>query len=206
MLLNKSPPLPQLNGQCSNIFPPPPLPSQKETPFIFEEPKKLYYLLSHAERARLLALGPLAPCRLFHMERIHVVVQSPSQIQVTVARRLDLPHYQAKMAHVEETVHPSIHVYKDDYEANDFIYVSCQHSQEVTSLLSTINFEEIGANLLSLKPNDSVRHWYYLSVMLGWRRIDQKCQLIYSTHLFNVGIFKFDPGKVKTRRVTDPAF
>jgi hypothetical protein len=90
------------------------------------------------------------------MERIHVVVQSPFQIQVTVACRLDLPHYQAKMAHVQETIHPSIHFYKDDYEANDFIYVSSQHSQEVTSLLSTINFEEIGANLLSLKPNDSV--------------------------------------------------
>jgi hypothetical protein len=49
-LLNETAPLPQLYGQCSNnVYPPPPLPSQNETPLIFEEPKKPYYLLSHAE-------------------------------------------------------------------------------------------------------------------------------------------------------------
>jgi hypothetical protein len=161
-LLNETPPLPQLNGQCSNKrFPLPPLPSQNETPFIFEEPKKSYFLLGHAERAQLLSLGPLAPRWLDHMERIHVIVQSPSQIQVMVARCLDLPHYQATMVHVQETIHPSIHFYQDEYAANDFIYVSCQHSKEVTSLLSTINFEEIGANLLLLKPADSVRQSFY---------------------------------------------
>jgi hypothetical protein len=49
------------------------------------------------------------------------------------------------------------------------------------------------STVLIRKIHLSCFHWYYLSVMLGWRRIDQKCRLIYSTHLFNVGIFKF-PG------------
>jgi hypothetical protein len=59
--------------------------------------------------------------------------------------------------------------------------------------------------------------------MMGWRRIEgecwvgedwnQKCQLIYSTHLFNSFMQRWsfqisrvtDPGKLETGRVTDPA-
>jgi hypothetical protein len=68
-----------------------------ETPFVFEQPKPTYYLLDMTERDALLSLGPIAPARLVYIKRMHVVFQSLSLIQVTIAQRLDLPHYQATM-------------------------------------------------------------------------------------------------------------
>jgi hypothetical protein len=166
------PPVPATPSTPSTVAVPPvpaslplslplPLPHLKETPFIFEEPKPSYFLLGHSEQVFLLSLGPLAPGRLIHIEHIHVVSQSLNKIQVTVARRLDLPHYQATMEQVKQTMHPSICYYQDDYAANSFLYVSCEHSEEVTRLLGTIDFEGIGSKLLLLKPSDSVRQSFF---------------------------------------------
>jgi hypothetical protein len=132
-----------------------------ETPFVFEQPKPTYYLLDMTERDALLSLGPMAPARLVHIERIHVVFQSLSQTQVTIARRLDLPHYQATMAILQSATFESITYYKEGYRANEFLYVSTKHSPVVHQLLGTINFHQIGARLLMNKSKESVRQSFY---------------------------------------------
>jgi hypothetical protein len=80
---------------------------------------------------------------------------------VTVARQLDGPHYQATMAKIKASAHPSINFYREDFTSNNFIYVSSVHSEEVNRLLQTIDFKEIGSHLLSRKPAHSVRQSFY---------------------------------------------
>jgi hypothetical protein len=72
-------------------------PMKPETPFIFEEPKWTYFKLEIVEWQALLLLGPMAPQWLTHIERVHVVHPPLFKTQVTVARHLDVPHYQATM-------------------------------------------------------------------------------------------------------------
>jgi len=136
-------------------------PEDSSTPFVFEEPKPSYFLLDYTEKEKLLAMGPLAIKRLVYIERIHVVIQSVSKTQVSVARRLDLPHYQATMSQIQALVFPSIIFYQDKFVVNDFLYVTSEHSTEINQLFSTINFQHIGSRLLSRKPSNSMRQSYY---------------------------------------------
>ena len=136
-------------------------PLLRETPFVFEEPKQSYFLLDCYQRDELLALGPLAPQRLKHIEWIHVVIQSAFKTQMMVARRLDIPHYQVCLSQIHALEFPHTLTYQEDYAANDFLYVSTEHSTEVERLLSTINFEQIGTRLLSRKPSHSVRQSFF---------------------------------------------
>ena len=132
-----------------------------KTPFIFEEPKPSYYLLDHAGRQLLLSLGPLSLERLIHIERVHVVSQSLSHTQVTVARHLDLPHYQATTKQVHNMVFSRVSFYRDDNTSNDFIYVGSVHNYGVDVLLRTIDIEAIGTRLLSKRPTESIRQSYF---------------------------------------------
>jgi hypothetical protein len=77
-----------------------------QTPFVFEEPKPSYFQLDYSERQALLLLGPLAPSRLAHIERVFVVYQPLSKTQVAVAHRLDVPHYQATALQIQASTFP----------------------------------------------------------------------------------------------------
>jgi hypothetical protein len=140
-----------------------PVGTSLETPFVFEEPKPSYYQLDMTERDALLSLGPMAPARLVYIETIHVVFQSYLKTQVTIATRLDLPHYQATTDILRSATFGSIIFYRDDdqHNKNDFLSVSTDHSPTVHRLLGTINFDKIGARLLKNKSKESVRQSFY---------------------------------------------
>jgi hypothetical protein len=135
------------------------------TPFVFEEPKASYFLLGFGVRQALLALGPLAPERLVHIEQVHVVYQPDSKTQITVARRLDAPHYQATSVQIQASSFSPIIFYQDSFPIpqplSDFLYVCSDHSGCVEGLLSQIDFDVLGRRLLSRKPMHSVRQSYF---------------------------------------------
>eukprot|EP00978_Attheya_sp_CCMP212_P037857 scaffold182128_cov30-Attheya_sp.AAC.2 len=74
----------------------------EEIVFVFEEPSSDYHLLSFSERKNLLNLGTLHCDRLEYIECLHVVRQSSKQVQLTIARQLDLPHYQLQWSKLME--------------------------------------------------------------------------------------------------------
>jgi hypothetical protein len=136
-------------------------------PFVFEEAKASYFELEHGVRQALLSLGPMAPDRLAHIEKVHVVYQPLQETQITIARRLDLPHYQATTAQVMAAKFGNMGIYKNtdndgSNASNAFMmYVGSQHSGEVTHLLASIDFHALGTRLLSKKPKHSVRQSYF---------------------------------------------
>jgi hypothetical protein len=142
----------------------------EDIPFVFEEPKASYYGLDYGVRKALLSLGPMAADRLAHIEKVHVVFQPLEDIQITIARRLDLPHYQATTSQVTAAKFGNLSIFKESGNAavhDDFMmYVGNEHSAEVKHLLSTIDFDAIGLRLLSNKPKHSVRQSYFED--FGW--------------------------------------
>jgi hypothetical protein len=135
------------------------------TPFVFEEPKQSYLDLDFGERQALLLKGEMAAERLVYMKRVHVVLQPLFKTQVTVAKRLDLPHYQAKMSTIVASKFSSIIYYDEDSpppEPDDsFLYMRNKHSAEVDILMASIDFHAIGRRLLLRKPTQSVRQSFY---------------------------------------------
>ena len=107
----------------------------------------------------------MAPARLAYIERVHVVFQHLSKIQITVAWRLDVPHYQTTMHNIKACSFPNIIFYRDgipDSESDGgFVYVSSELSEEVEEQLASIDFVAIGRRLLSRKPNHSVRQSFF---------------------------------------------
>jgi hypothetical protein len=139
---------------------PPPF-DTNETPFVFEEPAPSYFQLPSSEREALMLLGPMAPERLEYIQKIHVVSQHPTKTQVTVARQLDGPHYQAMIAEIKASAFLAIRYYRDDFASNNFLYVCSDHSEEVDRLLKTIDFQQLGSRLLLRKPKQSVRQSFF---------------------------------------------
>jgi hypothetical protein len=110
----------------------------QETPFVFEEPKPSYFEIPFAERQELLSLGPLHSQRLAHIARVHVVYQPLQKTQITVAHRLDSPHYQATSLQISDSKFHSFLFYQEDQSrqppSSNFIYISCFQKLTLTCL------------------------------------------------------------------------